>query len=200
MKCLRSGKKTTNKPPNAVNKDGTVIYRSGMNPKIHRNFQIFTPCDFIAAITQHIPDKSFQLVRYYGWYSNKMRGQRKKRAEEEKEAEDLEEGVEVIDVSEHQPRRIPSKKWRDLIKKVWEADPLICPTCQREMRIASLIDERDVIVKMLKCLGLWQQGVRVDPQQQSGTDPPNGDWVYEPVDQDPFPDYDTEPVLFYANA
>jgi hypothetical protein len=186
------------KPPNAVNRDGTVIYRSGMNPKINRNFQIFTPCDFIAAITQHIPDKSFQLVRYYGWYSNKMRGQRKKHAEEEKEAEDLEVGVEVIDVSDHQPRRIPSKKWRDLIKKVWEADPLICPTCQREMRIVSLIDERDVIEKMLKCLGLWQQGVRVDPNSHSGTDPPGGAWVYEPWEQDPFPNYDTDPVLFYA--
>lgn len=31
-----------------------------------------TLCDFIAAITQHIPDKSFQLVRCYGWNSNKM--------------------------------------------------------------------------------------------------------------------------------
>ena len=40
------------------------------------NFEVFTPCDFIAAITQHILDKSFQLVRYYGWYSNKMRGRR----------------------------------------------------------------------------------------------------------------------------
>ena len=129
-----------------------------------------------------------------------MRGQRKKRAEEEKEAEEVEEGVEVIDVSEHQPQRIPSKKWRDLIKKVWEADPMICPTCQREMRIVSLIDERDVIEKMLKCLGLWEQGVRVKPNRHSGTDPPNGDWVYEPIDHDPFPDYDTEPVLFYANA
>ena len=38
--------------------------------------QLRSPCDFIAAITQHIPDKSFQLVRYYGWYSNKMRGRR----------------------------------------------------------------------------------------------------------------------------
>ena len=27
-------------------------------------FEVFTPCDFIAAITQHIADKSFQLVRY----------------------------------------------------------------------------------------------------------------------------------------
>jgi hypothetical protein len=48
---------------------------------------------------------------------------------------------------------------------------------------------REVIEKMPKCLGLWQEGVRVDPQRQTGTDPPNGDWVYEPVDQDPFPDY-----------
>ena len=181
-----------------MNKDGTVIYRSGMNPKIHRNFQIFTPCDCIAAITQHIPDKSFQLVRYYGWYSNKMRGQRNKRAKEE--AEELDGEAEVFDVSDHQPRRIPSKKWRDLIKKVWEADPLICPTCQREMRIVSLIDERDVIEKMLKCLGLWQQGVRVEPNSHSGTDPPQGDGVYEPWEQDPFPDYDSEPVLFHANA
>jgi len=89
-----------------VQADGCVIYRSGMNPKIHRNFEIFTPCDFIAAITQHIPDKSFQLVRYIGWYSNKMRGQRDKHAAEEAKAAG--EAVEVIDVSEHQPRRIPS--------------------------------------------------------------------------------------------
>lgn len=27
----------------------------------------------LAAITQHIPEKGAQMVRYYGWYSNKMR-------------------------------------------------------------------------------------------------------------------------------
>jgi hypothetical protein len=54
----------------------TVIYRSRLNPKINRNFEIFTPTDFLAAITQHIPDESAQMIRYYGWYSNKMRGQR----------------------------------------------------------------------------------------------------------------------------
>jgi hypothetical protein len=29
-------------------------------------------------VSQHIPDKGFQLVRYYGWYSNKARGVRAK--------------------------------------------------------------------------------------------------------------------------
>ena len=54
-----------------------------------------------------------------------MRGQRLKRAEHEAEAADA--GGEVIEVSESKARRIPSKKWRELIKKVWEADPLLCP-------------------------------------------------------------------------
>jgi len=55
-----------------MNKDGTVIYQSGMNPRIYQNARVFTPCDLIAAITQHIPDKILQLVRYYKWYSNKI--------------------------------------------------------------------------------------------------------------------------------
>ena len=172
---------------------GTIIYRSEINPTIQRNFEVFTPCDFIAAITQHIPDKSFQLVRYYGWYSNKMRGQRDKQAVES--AQTTINTVEVIDVSEHKRRRIPSAKWRELIKKVWEADPLMCPKCSREMRIVSLIDDRAVIKRILEHLGLWEEGIRVT----SGTDPP-GLTVVEPWLDDPFPDYDPEPVTQYANA
>ena len=33
-----------------------VIYRSRLNAKINRNFEVFTATDFLAAITQHIPD------------------------------------------------------------------------------------------------------------------------------------------------
>ena len=40
--------------------------------------------------------------------------------------------------------------------------------CSREMRIVSLIDQEDVIERILRHLGLWQEGVRV----HSGTDPP----------------------------
>jgi hypothetical protein len=42
----------------------TVIYRSRLNARINRNFEVFTPTDFLAAITQHIPDKGVQMVRY----------------------------------------------------------------------------------------------------------------------------------------
>lgn len=76
---------------------------------------MFSPYYFIARITQHIPEKSFQLVRCCGWYSNKMRGQRLKQTDAE--VVDM-PGGEVIDVSAFKPNRIPSKKWRELIKQV----------------------------------------------------------------------------------
>jgi hypothetical protein len=62
-------------------------------------------------------------------------------------------------------RRIPSKKWRELIRKLWKAAPLLCPKCSREIRVVSLIDQADVI---LRHVALWQEEVRV----HSGTDPP----------------------------
>jgi hypothetical protein len=49
---------------------------SKLNPKINRNFEIFTGPDFLATITRHIPDKGTQMIRYSGWYSHKTRGQR----------------------------------------------------------------------------------------------------------------------------
>jgi Putative transposase len=98
-----------------------VIYRSRLNPKINRNFEVFTATDFLAAITQHIPDKGAQMVRYYGWYSNKMRGVRHR-------------GLppELVPhrpgLSPPPPLKLPSKRWRDLILRVWHVDPLRCPS------------------------------------------------------------------------
>jgi hypothetical protein len=71
---------------------------------------------FIVAITQHIPEKSFQMVRYYGWYSNKSRGLRKKQGiamPGVDSQEKPEEHVEILEVSEYKLRRIPSKQWRE---------------------------------------------------------------------------------------
>ena len=60
------------------------------------------------------------------------------------------------------------------------------------MRVVALIDEADVIERILRHLGLWDAGVRVE----SARDPPE---LVEPVIEtwldDPFPDYDNEPVF-----
>jgi len=95
------------------------------------------------------------------------------------------------------PAGSPWAKWRELIKKVWEADPLLCPKYQRDMRIVSLIDDRQGIERILRHLGLWQQGVCVSSASASSE---MVDRVIEPWLDDPFPDYDTEPVMMYANG
>ena len=87
------------------------------------------------------------------------------------------------------PVRLPAKKWRDLILKVWHADPLRCPVCQSVMRIISVIDDRAIAEKILRHLGVW-----AGPTASSARPPPgsaDGDWTYEPcADVDPAPDYE----------
>jgi hypothetical protein len=98
------------------------------------------------------------MVRYYGWYSNRFMGQRCKEgmlrpgdnSPEKKDSEDF----TILDVSDYESPRAPSKTWRELIKKVWEVDPLTCPQYGSEMRIISLIQDPDVIRRIPEHLGL----------------------------------------------
>ncbi len=44
-----------------------------------RNFQVFDELEFLAEVTRQIPDRGQYLIHYFGLYSNKERGLRKKR-------------------------------------------------------------------------------------------------------------------------
>ena len=90
---------------------GTVIYKSKKSPLrskgSRKNFQVFSATDFIAAITQHIPEKSFQLMRDYSWYSNQDRGEREKRKSAVTATLPVVTArVGIIDVSEYRPKKI----------------------------------------------------------------------------------------------
>ncbi len=120
---------------------------------------VFDSLEFIAAITQHIPEKSFQLLRYYGWYSNRTRGDRKKQETIDVKNDQVEED-RVINVRSFKPKRIPPLMWRECIKKVWEVDPLTCGKCGGEMGVISFIYERAVIRKILVHLKLYSETVQ----------------------------------------
>jgi len=120
-----------------------VIYHSKMtHGKNKKNFVVYEAEDFIVAICRHIPEKFFQMVRYFGFYSNKSRGMRRKQGILRPGDEPLPEApadVDIIDVSEYNPPHVPSKTWRECIKKLWEVDPLVCPRCNGPMRVISFI-------------------------------------------------------------
>lgn len=174
---------------------GMVVYKSKMtHGRNKKNFKVFSAGEFIASITQHIPDKSFQLARYYGWYSNRSRGERRKDTGQQNDSHDTTlppEGIEVVDVSTYKPRRIPPKTWRECIKKIWEVDPLKCPRCHAVMKIISFITEKAVVRRILKHLDLWRQ-----ESADSNKDPPetcNDLPVRETVYGEPFGDGWPEP-------
>jgi hypothetical protein len=94
---------------------------------------------------------------------NKMRGQRRKRAEEAacESAAAAQQGcgalasaaIEIIEHPALKPRRIPSRSWRELIEKGWEVDLLLCPQCQHAMRIVSHINDAQIIERILRHVG-----------------------------------------------
>ena len=61
--------------------DGTakVIYES----KDGNTKETFDALDWLALLTTHIPNRGEQMVRYYGYYSNKSRGMRKKQGKDD---------------------------------------------------------------------------------------------------------------------
>jgi hypothetical protein len=145
-----------------------VIYHSRLNPTTRRNFEVFTAADFLAAISQHIPEKGAQTVKYYGYYSNKARGLRAKavgRAQPPGQPVCVESAI--ASPQSTIPRKIPSRTWRELIKKAWDVDPLLCPKCGGRMRLISLIEEDEAIEKILRHLDLWEGPVR-----RTGRGPP----------------------------
>ncbi len=87
-------------------------------------------------------------MRYYGYYSNKSRGLRKKTAA----GDELVPSLIEAEISTEEFRR----NWARLIQKVYHADPLLCPKCSKPMRIISFIEDSETIKKILVHLGLWE--------------------------------------------
>ena len=51
-----------------------VLYRSRLNPALGRNFEAMDPLEWLARMSDHIPDPGQHLTLFYGEYSNRVRG------------------------------------------------------------------------------------------------------------------------------
>jgi hypothetical protein len=94
--------------------EGKVGYRWGGEST---ELETMDYLEFIARVVSHIPDRGQVMVRYYGLYANAHRGKVRK-------ANLVPIALGMIK-EKHKP--IPSKGWAEMIRKVYEVDPLICP-------------------------------------------------------------------------
>ena len=85
----------------------------------------FDPLDFLARLLMHAPEPRLHSVRYYGWYSNLARA-RRGRPEDDSQINEQDQGTTSPDqVPSSAERKRPRRKWAQLIRRIYEADPLL---------------------------------------------------------------------------
>jgi hypothetical protein len=142
-----------------IPEESQVIYRS----KDGKEEKVFEALEWLAAMCCHVPNKGEQMVRYYGYYSNVSRGKRKK--------EDNDELIPSI-LEPNGSSKEYRRNWARLIQKIYEVDPLTCPKCSGKMKVISIIEDEEVIKKILKHLGLWEVKARPPPKAIGSTKVP----------------------------
>jgi hypothetical protein len=113
----------------------------------------------------HITEPRRHQVRSYGWYSNLSWG---KRRTAEAETGEVGGGRTCPDscaaCAEARDVRAFRRSWAQLIKRIYEVDPLVCPLCGSEMKVIAVISEHDVADTILKLLeGKKKQEARAPP-------------------------------------
>ena len=138
--------------------DGEVLYqpKGGHDGRARQPGDVaeaFDPAEFLARVIMHIPEPRRHLVRYYGAYSNVSRGKRRRQTEAATCAapRDAEDAPMVrADRDQSPDARALRRSWAQLIKRVYEVDPLLCPSCGGEMRIIAFITDHDVVDAILR--------------------------------------------------
>jgi hypothetical protein len=97
---------------------------------------------------------------FFSDYSNVTRGKHKNT-----DAGDVIRCVLEPELTDKEFRR----NWAQLIQKIYEVDPLVCPKCTGPMRVIAFIEQADVIRKILEHLGLW--GARRKPVSRANAQP-----------------------------
>jgi hypothetical protein len=90
-------------------------------------------------------------VRYYGAYSNASRGKRERRGLAE-DRQRTAAGIAATDEDRSGDARALRRRWAEMIKWVYEVDPMVCPRCHCEMRIIAFIVDPTVINKIIRHL------------------------------------------------
>ena len=92
-----------------------------------------------------------------GWRHSDFSVHSKVRAKTRKEAERVgksKEGVNKFIIIEEERPRIPRRGWAEMIRKVYEVDPLLCPQCGGRMRIIAFLTDYAVVDRIIHHLKL----------------------------------------------
>jgi hypothetical protein len=124
--------------------DDNLALETPPDPRTGATLVILDPPEWIYRIATPIPQPPGHCQRFYGAYSNRGRMVRSREQGAGDPAAQTPEERDNSDCS-----REARSTWARLIRKIFEAEPLVC-TCGARMRIVSFITEPRVIDRILR--------------------------------------------------
>ena len=118
--------------------------------------------EFLARVITQIPEPRRHLLFYYGHYANVVRGRRKISQLSDQVVSSPNQRQEDEPTLSPARKQALRRRWADLIRRVFELDPLLCP-CGGQLRVIAFITEPRVIRKILEHLKNKSNGNRVPP-------------------------------------
>jgi len=92
-------------------------------------------------------------IRYYGIYANAHRGKVRKGQPDK----------HPFIIVEEESTRVPRRGWAEMIRKVFEVDPLVCPQCGGTMKVIAFIMDYAVVDRIINHLKLTFVAERPPP-------------------------------------
>jgi hypothetical protein len=108
--------------------------------------ELLEPLDLLARVIAHVPQPRLHMVRYVGHYSNVSRGRRLKARDPQLDTTSARDEPDDLTSAERRARR---RAWAQLLRRVYEVNPLTCPKCGTEMTIVSVSLDPAVIKTIL---------------------------------------------------
>jgi hypothetical protein len=124
--------------------------------------------EFLARVITQIPEPKRHLLFYYGYYANVVRGRRQSSQRKEQTNTTRVDAHEDETTSSRARKQALRRRWADLIRRVFELDPLLCP-CGGTLLVVSFITEPRVIRKILEHLKRKANGDRGPPHPQTSS-------------------------------
>ena len=107
--------------------------------------------EFLARVITQIPEPRRHLLFYYGHYANVVRGRRQRSRKSQPGDSAPIETQEQESTPSPASKQALRRRWADLIRRVFELDPLLCP-CGGTLPVVAFITEPRVIRKILEHL------------------------------------------------
>ena len=107
------------------------------------------PDEAVAPIIAQVPEPKKHLIHSYGHYANAARAKRAREAAPRPDPAAPAVPAPAGSEPDSAERKAARKRWANLLRHIYEVDPLVCPRCGGMMKIIAFITEPRVIRAIL---------------------------------------------------